>query len=80
MKTYTDSGFRTFKSPRLFNLNLSIENWQGDGFVRCTVGLLYRSIQLTIPFVNRSGIEWRWSLFDPMISGAGPVPSRKESE
>ena len=44
--------FRTFKSPRLFNVLFSVEDLQGDGFIRFTIGFLYRSVQLFMPFPN----------------------------
>ena len=43
---------KTFKSPRPFNVCFSIEDWQGDGFIRLTVAVLYRSVQVIVPFSN----------------------------
>ena len=62
---------RTFKSPRLFNVLFSYEDLQGDGFIRLTVGVLYRSVQLIVPFENKARRHFEWSLFQKTVVGAG---------
>lgn len=54
---------RFFPSGRLFNVCFSIEDLQGDGFIRLTIGLFYRSIQLVIPFNNKRHLELDFRLF-----------------
>lgn len=64
MKSWTDYGLRFFKSPRLFQMCFSIEDYQGDGFIKTTFGIFKRSIQITIPF-NGNKLKYRcnWILF-----------------
>jgi hypothetical protein len=42
-----------------------IEDWQGDGFVRTTLIVWHRAIQLVIPFDNnKHRYDFRWSLLE----------------
>jgi hypothetical protein len=70
-KDWLDSGVRFFKSPRPLQVCFSIEDLQGDGFIRLTFGLLYRSIQFTTQFNgNPDGwIKYRcdWRLFNSRV-------------
>jgi len=57
-----DPGIRFFKSPRPLQICFSLEDLQGDGFIRFTFGLLYRSAQLTLRFnaeKYKSRCDWR---------------------
>lgn len=57
-----DIYIRTFKTPKLFNMIFSILDMQGDGFILMTIGFLYHSIQLEIPFPGdkiKTRIDWR---------------------
>lgn len=56
---------KTFKSPRLFNLLCLVQDWQGDGEIRLTIGVFYRSLQFVLPFPGDK-IKFRcdWRLFD----------------
>ena len=51
-KVWTDPGFCIFRSPNRFYFGISIEDFQEDGFIRLTLTVWRRAIQLVIPFVN----------------------------
>jgi hypothetical protein len=53
---------RIFKVPRFCNLIFSVEDLQGDGFVRLTLSCFYRAVQIYFPFNNNSkrfNLDWR---------------------
>jgi hypothetical protein len=57
---------RAYKVPsRFFNILLSVEDLQGDGFVRLTFILFYRALQVYVPFSNKRGWTLRWYIFEP---------------
>lgn len=64
-KHWANGGVRFFKSPRPLQICFNIDDYQGDGLVKLTIGLLYNSFQITIPF-NGSNFSYRcnWKLFN----------------
>lgn len=56
--------FRTFKSPRMIQVCLSIDNYQGDGVFHLSVHLRNKALALEFPF-NASNLnfhQYQWKL------------------
>ena len=55
---------RSFKSPRLLQVIFEIIDLQGDGEIRLVIGLIYRSIMITLPFPgDKIKTRLSWTLF-----------------
>lgn len=54
---------RFYRPTRRFNLCFSVEDLQGDGYVRFTLIVFKRAMQLVIPFVNRRRVFFEFQLF-----------------
>jgi hypothetical protein len=52
--------FRTYKSPRNFQLCFIVDDMQGDGFVHVSIHLLKKALAFEFPFDKKSPqIRWR---------------------